>query len=123
MVNDVTEGAEHEAGCLFCRIVAGEIPAEVVSERERTLALRDIEPQAPTHVLVITREHYADLGALAAADPGLASALAVHATEVAAELALDDYRLVVNTGSRAGQSVFHVHAHVLGGRQMRWPPG
>jgi histidine triad (HIT) family protein len=109
--------------CLFCRIVAGEVPADVVSQRERTLAFNDIAPQAPTHVLVITKEHHADLGALAAADPGLASELAAHATGVAAELGLADYRVVFNTGAQAGQSVFHVHGHVLGGRPMGWPPG
>ncbi len=109
--------------CLFCRIVAGEIPADVVSQRDRTLALRDIEPQAPTHVLVITREHHTDLSRLAAADPGLLEALTTHAAQVAAELGLDEYRLVFNTGAQAGQSVFHVHGHVLGGRPMNWPPG
>jgi histidine triad (HIT) family protein len=109
--------------CLFCRIVAGEIPADVVSQRERTLAFNDIAPQAPTHVLVITKDHHSDLGALTAADPTLASDLAAHATSVAGELGLTDYRVVFNTGSQAGQSVFHVHGHVLGGRPMGWPPG
>ena len=109
--------------CLFCRIVAGDIPADLVSERDRTLALRDIEPQAPTHVLVITREHHRDLTSLAAADPGLAADLVAHAADVADELGLDAYRVVFNTGSEAGQSVLHVHGHVLGGRPMRWPPG
>jgi histidine triad (HIT) family protein len=118
-VSDVSGNSD----CLFCRIVAGEIPADVVSQREQSLAIKDLEPQAPTHVLVITKAHHSDLGALAAADPALAGALTQHATEVAGELGLDDYRVVFNTGALAGQSVFHVHGHVLGGRAMRWPPG
>lgn len=122
-VSDVSTASTVSSDCLFCRIVAGAIPADVVSQRDATLVIKDIEPQAPTHVLVITKEHHADLGALAAADPALAGALAQHATEVAGELGLDDYRVVFNTGARAGQSVFHVHGHVLGGRAMRWPPG
>jgi len=109
--------------CLFCRIVAGDIPADVVSERDRTLALRDIEPQAPTHVLVITREHYADLSTLVAADPTLVAEVVAHGAQVAADDGLEAYRFVFNTGSQAGQSVFHVHGHVLGGRPMGWPPG
>jgi histidine triad (HIT) family protein len=111
--------------CLFCRIVAGEIPADVVRDGERTLAFRDIAPQAPVHVLVITKEHYANAGELAEADAGLAGALLADAATVAAEagLADDGYRMVLNTGAEAGQTVFHVHAHVLGGRPMSWPPG
>lgn len=111
------------ADCLFCRIVVGEIPAAVVRQTDSTVAFRDIEPQAPTHVLVIPKAHHADIGALTAADPVLAATLMADATEVAGELGLSDYRLVLNTGASAGQSVFHVHAHVLGGRPMAWPPG
>lgn len=112
-------------GCLFCRIVAGEIPADVVREGERTLAFRDIAPQAPVHVLVITKEHYADAAELADADATLAGALLADAAAVADEegLSEDGYRIVLNTGAEAGQTVFHVHAHVLGGRPMGWPPG
>lgn len=111
--------------CLFCRIVAGQIPADVVRESERTLAFRDIAPQAPTHVLVIPREHYQDAAALTAADPLLAGLLLEEATAVAVAEGLADlgYRVVLNTGAEAGQTVFHVHAHVLGGRPMSWPPG
>jgi histidine triad (HIT) family protein len=109
--------------CLFCRIVAGEIPATVVRETEQTLAFRDIEPQAPVHVLVIPRDHHSDIGQLVASDSELAAALAAAATEVAAAEGLTDYRIVFNTGASAGQSVFHVHAHVLGGRPLSWPPG
>jgi histidine triad (HIT) family protein len=110
--------------CLFCRIVAGEIPAAVVLETERTLAFRDIAPQAPVHVLVIPREHVRDAAALVAADPALAGELLAAATAVAADQGLaDGYRIVLNTGSQAGQTVFHAHAHVLGGRVFGWPPG
>jgi histidine triad (HIT) family protein len=111
--------------CLFCGIVAGEIPATVVYETDRVLAFRDVAPQAPTHVLVIPREHHADIGALTAADPGLATELLTAATAVAAAEGVADggYRVVFNTGSDGGQTVWHVHAHVLGGRHMTWPPG
>ena len=110
--------------CLFCRIVAEEIPAEVVARTPDTVAFRDINPQAPVHVLVIPRQHHSDIAALAAADPGLAGRLAADAAAVAAaEGVADAFRLVFNTGAGAGQSVFHVHGHVLGGRGFGWPPG
>ena len=116
--------------CLFCRIVAGEIPADVVHETERTLAFRDVDPQAPTHVLVIPKEHHATAGLLVGADPGLLAEVvaAAHAVAVQEGLATDDrpepgYRLVTNTGPAAGQSVHHLHLHLLGGRTLRWPPG
>jgi histidine triad (HIT) family protein len=111
--------------CLFCRIVAGEIPATVVREDEATVAFRDINPQAPTHVVVVPREHYADAGTMATADPALAGTVMAAAAEVAAGEGIDadGYRLVFNTGAGAGQTVFHVHCHVLGGRTMTWPPG
>ncbi|RJK97042.1 histidine triad nucleotide-binding protein [Vallicoccus soli] len=109
--------------CLFCRLVAGEVPADVVVEGGRTLAFRDIDPQAPTHVLVVPREHHADVGALAAVDADLLAEVVRTAGEAAAVDGLTDHRLVFNTGPGAGQSVFHVHAHVLGGRRLAWPPG
>ncbi len=114
-----------EADCLFCRIVAKEIPAEIVYETDRTLAFRDVDPQAPTHVLVIPKGHYRDAAALAAADHGLADEVIKAAHEVALRegVAESGYRLVFNTGPGAGQTVFHVHGHVLGGRGLRWPPG
>lgn len=104
--------------CLFCKIVAGEIPATVVHETDETLAFRDIAPQAPVHVLVIPKTHHPDLASLVAADPTLAASLLAAAAEVAKSegLAADGYRMIVNSGRNAGQSVFHVHAHVLGGR-------
>jgi histidine triad (HIT) family protein len=110
--------------CLFCRIVAGTIPADVVAETERTLAFRDVDPQAPTHVLVVPREHHADLAATVAADAALAAEVMAAAVAVARQEGLDGgYRLVANTGDDGGQSVHHLHVHVLGGRSMSWPPG
>jgi histidine triad (HIT) family protein len=109
--------------CLFCRIVEGEVPAEFVHESERVLAFRDVSPQAPTHVLVVPRDHHADVAELATADPDGMVELVRVAAAVAGNEGLDAFRLVFNTGTRAGQSVFHVHGHVLGGRDMRWPPG
>ncbi|MCG5211918.1 histidine triad nucleotide-binding protein [Streptosporangium sp. KLBMP 9127] len=111
--------------CLFCKIAANEIPAELVYETERTLAFRDVNPQAPTHVLVITKAHHADAAALAEADEGLADEVVktAHAVAVREGTAESGYRLVFNTGPAAGQTVPHVHCHVLGGRDLGWPPG
>lgn len=108
--------------CLFCRIVAGDVPAEVVAEDEHALAFRDISPQAPTHVLVVPRVHQPDVGSLAEADPEAAAGLVRLARRVA-EDAGGSYRLVFNTGADAGQTVFHCHGHVLAGRPLGWPPG
>ena len=106
--------------CLFCRIVAGEVPATVVAETERTVAFRDVSPQAPTHVLVVPREHHDDLAACAAADPGLLSDVLVAAVAVAQDQGLSGgYRVLTNTGADAGQTVHHLHVHVLGGRPLR----
>jgi histidine triad (HIT) family protein len=111
--------------CLFCKIVAGEIPATVVRETPTTVAFRDINPQSPTHVVVVSRAHHRDAAALAAADPALAGELLLAAAAVAGQEGITEtgYRLVFNTGAGAGQSVFHVHCHVLGGRPLSWPPG
>ena len=109
--------------CLFCRMVAGEIPADVVLQTDRVFAFRDINPQAPTHVLVVPRDHYPDVAALAAADPAVLAELVLVGRQVATAEGHDDYRLVFNTGAGAGQSVFHVHGHVLAGRPLSWPPG
>jgi len=111
------------ADCLFCKIVAGEIPSDVVLENDACVAFRDINPQAPTHVVVVPRDHHPDLAAVAAADPGLTARLAATCTAVATQEDLASYRIVFNTGPGAGQSVFHVHGHVLGGRSLTWPPG
>ena len=106
--------------CLFCGIAAGEIPATIVSANSRTVAFRDINPQAPVHVLVIPRDHHPNLAELAAAEESLLAALVAHARDVAVAERIADsgYRVVFNTGPEAGQTVHHVHAHVLGGRAM-----
>jgi histidine triad (HIT) family protein len=111
--------------CLFCRIAGGQIPATIVLDGKRTLAFRDISPQAPTHVLVITRDHFPDVAALADAGGGLLDELVSQTRAVAAAEGIEDsgYRVVFNTGADGGQTVGHVHAHVLGGRSMTWPPG
>jgi histidine triad (HIT) family protein len=108
--------------CLFCKIAAGEVAARKVHEDDETLAFVDLNPQAPTHLLVIPKQHIADVLELAKdADAGAAVLRGIKAAAEAA--GLSDFRVVFNTGAQAGQSVFHVHAHVLGGRRMQWPPG
>ena len=109
--------------CLFCRIVRGEIPAKLVAETAECVAFRDINPQAPTHVLVIPREHVPSLAE--ATDPALVGRLALLAAEIARQegIAEGGYRTVINTGADAGQTVFHIHLHLLGGRPLSWPPG
>ena len=109
--------------CIFCRIVRGEIPAKLVAETAECVAFRDINPQAPTHVLVIPREHVPSLAE--ATDPALVGRLALLAAEIARQegIAEGGYRTVINTGADAGQTVFHIHLHLLGGRPLSWPPG
>jgi histidine triad (HIT) family protein len=111
--------------CLFCRIVAGEVPADVVAETDGALAFRDINPQAPTHVLVIPRDHFDNAAALSHADADLLAEVFRLAAQVAEQEGVVDtgYRLVTNTGEAAGQTVGHLHVHVLGGRPLSWPPG
>jgi histidine triad (HIT) family protein len=104
--------------CLFCKIVAGEIPAEIVHTTERTVAFRDINPKAPLHVLVVPRDHYANAAELAAADPETSATLVTSAAAVAAAEGYDDYNLVFNTGAGAGQTIFHTHVHLLGGADL-----
>jgi histidine triad (HIT) family protein len=114
-----------EKNCLFCRIIAGEIPGDFVHQDEQCVVLRDINPQAPMHMLVIPREHLESLDDASQND----EALLGHLLRIAARVANDQgnaeegYRTVINTGAGAGQSVFHLHAHVLAGRRMNWPPG
>lgn len=113
-----------DPSCLFCRIVAGEIPADVVHESATTLAFRDLQPQAPTHVLVIPRSHYPNAAELAEGEPATATHLFDATREIAVAEGLGNgYRMVLNTGADAHQTVFHAHLHVLGGRAMGWPPG
>lgn len=114
-----------ESDCLFCKITAGEVPATTVRETERTLAFRDINPQAPTHVLVIPKTHHATAAEAASAGDGVLGELVSEAHLVAEDEGIADsgYRLVFNTGDEGGQTVHHVHCHLLGGRTMTWPPG
>ena len=109
--------------CLFCGIAAGDIDADVVLSNDHVVAFRDLNPQAPTHVLVIPRAHAANAAESAEADPTVPARLLAAVAEVAAHEGLESYRTVFNTGAGAGQSVFHTHLHVLGGRSLTWPPG
>ena len=113
-----------DESCLFCRIVSGEIPSEQVGEDDLTLAFRDVNPQAPTHVLVIPKAHSPTLPELAESDPDAALAVLAMARRVAEEAGIGaGYRLVANNGAGAQQTVFHAHVHVIGGRELTWPPG
>jgi histidine triad (HIT) family protein len=111
--------------CLFCKIAAGQIPAKTVYQDERVLAFRDINPQAPVHVLVIPRKHVASLNHISAEDEALMGWLTLVAQKIARDEGIADsgWRAVLNTGKDGGQSVSHVHLHVLGGRPLGWPPG
>jgi histidine triad (HIT) family protein len=111
--------------CLFCRIASGEITAKKVYEDDQVVAFHDINPQAPTHVLVIPRKHIATLDALTDADAVTVGTLVTRTAALARELHLenDGYRIVANNGEAAGQTVFHIHFHLLGGRNFGWPPG
>jgi histidine triad (HIT) family protein len=111
--------------CIFCRIIAGEIPSKKVYEDERCIAICDLNPVAPTHVLVIPRQHIATMNDVAEADETLAGHLLRVGARVARQELIEEggYRLVFNTNADAGQTVFHIHLHVLGGRPMQWPPG
>jgi len=108
--------------CLFCRIVRGEIPAKLVAQNDDAIAFRDIDPRAPVHVLVVPREHVASM---TDADPVTLGAVLSLAADVARQEGVTEsgYRVVINTGEHAGQTVHHLHAHLLGGRDMAWPPG
>jgi len=111
--------------CLFCKIVGGEIPADIVFQSDAAIAFRDINPQAPTHILIIPRRHISTINDVTDDDAPLVGSLFAAAREIAAQegLADDGYRVVMNCGEGAGQSVFHIHLHLLGGRALNWPPG
>jgi histidine triad (HIT) family protein len=113
------------ADCLFCRIIDRKVPAKIVHEDDRAVVIEDIHPQAPVHLLVIPRKHLASLGDALAEDEALLGHLLLVAAQMARErgLAAQGYRTVFNNGAGAGQSVFHLHLHVLGGRTFHWPPG
>ena len=111
--------------CIFCKIASGEIPADKLYEDDQVVAFRDLNPQAPTHALVIPKEHIATPNDLDDSNHGVMGRLFLAAQAVAAELGLadDGYRTVVNCNNHGGQTVYHIHLHLLGGRQMTWPPG
>jgi histidine triad (HIT) family protein len=112
-------------GCLFCRIVAGEIPASIVYQDDRLVAFKDINPQAPTHVLVIPRRHVATLNDLGEGDDALVGEMVRRAAAIAKDAGYSErgFRTVFNCNAEAGQTVFHIHLHLLGGRSLNWPPG
>ncbi len=111
--------------CLFCRITAGEIPGDVVLDTDDVLAFRDIDPKAPTHILIIPKRHISSVTEMEVGDAPVLGKLFLAARELAAREGIREggYRMVVNAGADAGQTVFHIHMHLLGGRQMGWPPG
>ena len=114
-----------ESNCLFCKILVGDIPADIVYESETAIAFRDINPKAPTHVLIIPRKHIATINEIAEEDQALIGSLYSAAREIAAAqgIAEEGYRAVMNCNEDAGQTVFHIHLHLLGGRALGWPPG
>ena len=111
--------------CLFCKILSGDIPADIIYESDTAIGFRDVNPQAPTHVLVIPRKHIATLNDLEAGDEEIVGSLHMAAKAIARQegIADDGYRAVMNCNADAGQTVFHLHLHVLGGRRLGWPPG
>lgn len=109
--------------CLFCRIIEGDIPADIVFRNENVVAFHDVTPKAPTHILIVPTVHVENATALAKLSPTLVAELMIAAGEIASQQGLEGYRTVFNTGSSAGQSVFHAHLHLLGGRPFAWPPG
>lgn len=111
--------------CIFCKIVKKEIPSKIVYEDKDILAFKDINPQAPTHILIIPREHFASLNAIPEEKKEILSSLLLKARQIAEEkgIAQSGYRIVLNTAKDSGQGVFHIHLHLLGGRRMSWPPG
>lgn len=115
--------AAADPSCLFCKIARKEIPAKIVFEDESVLAFHDVAPRAPTHVLVIPKAHVARLSETSAADAALLGSCLAALREVARSLSLESYRVVLNDGFEAGQRVFHMHMHLLGGRAFGWPPG
>jgi len=117
--------SESNSDCLFCKILAGDIPADIIYESDTAIAFRDINPQAPTHVLIIPRKHIATINDISDDDQVLVGSLYTAAQEIAAAEGISDdgYRAVMNCNDGAGQTVFHIHLHLLGGRAFAWPPG
>jgi histidine triad (HIT) family protein len=114
-----------DSNCLFCKVLAGDIPADIIYESETAIGIRDINPQAPTHVLIIPRKHIATINEIVDEDQSIVGSLYSAAREIAASEGLTDegYRAVMNCNEAAGQTVFHIHLHLLGGRPLGWPPG
>lgn len=121
--NQFKKGARNMSDCLFCRIIAGEIPSSKVYEDELCYAFNDIDPQAPTHFLVIPKEHIRSCGAVTPENSAVVAHIFEVISKVCSEQGLTDFRVVSNCGQQAGQSVPHLHFHVLSGRDMTWPPG
>ena len=117
--------SKEKSDCLFCKILAGDIPADIVYESDTAIAFRDINPQAPTHVLIIPRKHIATINDIESTDQAIVGSLYSVAREIATAEGIADegYRAVMNCNAAAGQTVFHIHLHLLGGREMGWPPG
>lgn len=115
----------NSSDCLFCKIIAGDIPSDIVYQTDKVLAFRDINPQAPTHVLIIPRKHIPTINDLQSADADEIGNLFLAAKDIAAQEGIDEagYRVAMNCNEAAGQTVFHLHLHLLGGRQLGWPPG
>ena len=109
--------------CIFCKIIEGHIPAQFESQNDNVVAIKDINPRAPVHILIIPKEHIPQISDLKTNQAGLVGEMVDMARRIAAQKKIKDYRLVFNNGSEAGQSVFHIHLHLLGGRVMNWPPG
>ena len=114
-----------DSDCLFCKIVSGDISAEIVYENDEVVAFRDINAQAPTHILIVPRKHIATINDLENSDQQVAGALHLAARDIAKQedIAAEGYRTIMNCNAAAGQTVFHIHLHVLGGRSLDWPPG
>jgi len=115
----------HDPNCIFCKIVAKKIPARIVHEDEDTIAFEDLNPQAPTHILIVPKKHIADIHSIAESDRELIGHLFLVAKTISSTKGLDKggYRMVINNGHGAGQTVFHLHLHLLSGRRFTWPPG
>ena len=120
---EISEIDVSDPNCLFCRIVSGQVPADIIAEGEHVIAFRDVSPVAPLHVLVIPREHHPSIGELATAAPEALVELVALAQRVADDGSQGQFRFVANTGASANQTVMHAHGHVIGGRSMTWPPG
>lgn len=112
-----------DANCLFCKIVTGDIPADLIARTDNVVAFNDIDPQAPTHVLIVPTHHSENAAELAGISPEVLAELFATASTIATSRGLSGYRTVFNTGAEAGQSVFHAHLHLIGGRALAWPPG